>query len=232
MIADNVRILKERIEKKCAEIKRHPSELKIVAVSKFFDTSAIKEAFNAGITDFGENKAQELKSKYEILGDSVNWHFVGTLQKNKAKYVVKAASLIHSVDSASLAAEINKRAGQAGKIQNILIEYKTSYEQSKAGVSDRNELFKLVDFCSELENVRLKGLMTIAPFTDDSELIRNAFRELRELKNMLNENGFPLTELSMGMTGDFEIAIEEGATILRIGTAIFGQRVYSKDRKE
>ena len=193
---------------------------------------AIIEAKNCGLTDFGENRAQELTLKYEKLGDSVVWHMIGTLQKNKVKYAVNAAELIHSVDSIELVEEINKRAEKISKVQKILLEVKTSEEETKSGLETENEILSLVKRCSELKNIELKGLMTMAPLTEDANIIRKSFRDLRNLKDQINNKGYNLTELSMGMTSDFEIAIEEGATMIRIGSAIFGDRDYSKDWRQ
>lgn len=232
MIAENIRHLRERIAAKCADFKRNPQEIKLIAVSKFFGVDAIDEANRLGITDFGENKAQELRDKYEILGNKVTWHFIGTLQRNKVKYAVRAAEYIHSVDSAALADEINKEAKKQNKIQKILLEVKTSSEETKSGLSDEEEVLKLVKYCSNLPNVELVGLMTMAAFTDDEKIIRKSFADLRNLKDKINQNGFDLRELSMGMTNDYEIAIEEGATMLRIGSAIFGQRDTTKDWRQ
>jgi len=229
MIAENLQRLKDRIILQCESSSRNKNEVKLVAVSKYFGLNAIKEANNLGITDFGENKAQELRDKYQLIGDKVNWHFIGTLQKNKVKYVVKAATLIHSVDALSLADEINNQSEKLGKVQNILLEIKTSSEETKSGLEKEEQIVKLATHCNSLNYVTLKGLMTMVPFTNDERLIRNSFSELRKLKDKLNQQGFNLSELSMGMTNDFEIAIDEGATILRIGSAIFGSRDYSKD---
>ena len=232
MIAENVKHLKEKIAAKCVDFKRNPQDIKLVAVSKFFGLDAINEVNKLGITDFGENRAQELRDKYEILGDNVTWHFIGTLQKNKVKYAVKAASYIHSVDSATLANEINTQAQKLNKVQKILLEVKTSSEESKSGLTTESELLELVKHCSTLQNLELVGLMTMAAFTDDTEIIRKSFIELRNLRDKINQNGFDLRELSMGMTNDYEIAIEEGATMLRIGSAIFGQRDTTKDWRQ
>jgi len=232
MIAENVKHLKEKIAAKCADFKRNPQNIKLVAVSKFFGLDAINEVNKLGITDFGENRAQELRDKYEILGDNVTWHFIGTLQKNKVKYAVKAATYIHSVDSATLASEINTQAQKLNKVQKILLEVKTSSEDSKSGLTTESELLELVNHCSTLQNLELVGLMTMAAFTDDIEIIRKSFIELRNLRDKINQNGFDLRELSMGMTNDYEIAIEEGATMLRIGSAIFGQRDTTKDWRQ
>jgi len=224
MIAENITHLRERITAKCAEFRKNPKEFRLIAVSKFFGVDAINEANSLGITDFGENKAQELRDKYEILGEKVTWHFIGTLQRNKVKYAVKAASFIHSVDSLMLADEIDNQAKKLNKVQKILLEVKTSFENSKSGLNSNTEVLKLARHCSTLSNIKLIGLMTMAPFTDDERIIRQSFVDLRKLKDEINQNGFDLSELSMGMTNDYEIAIEEGATMLRIGSAIFGQR--------
>jgi pyridoxal phosphate enzyme (YggS family) len=232
MIAENLRLLRERIKKKCTDCNRDPDQIRLIAVSKFFGIDAINEANRLGVKDFGENKAQELRDKYEILGDKINWHFIGTLQKNKVKYAVKAASFIHSLDSIELAEEVNKQAQKLNKIQKILIEIKTSEEETKSGIKTEREIADLAQYCIEQKNLEMVGLMTMAPFTNDEKKIRKSFIELRKLKDRLNEQGFNIKELSMGMTSDFEIAIEEGATMLRIGSAIFGQRDYSANWRE
>ena len=229
MIAENLKHLKERIAAKCTECNRDPQEIRLIAVSKFFGVDAINEVNNLGVNDFGENKAQELRDKFEILADKVTWHFIGTLQRNKVKYAVKSASYIHSVDSLMLADEINNQAKKINKVQKILLEIKTSFEETKSGVMDDVEVLNLVRHCSTLTNTKLIGLMTMAPLTDDENIIRKSFIDLRKLKDRINQNGFDLKELSMGMTNDYEIAIEEGATMLRIGSAIFGQRDNIKD---
>ena len=232
MIAENIAVLRQKIEETCIRSGRNPAEVKLIAVSKYFGVDKIIEAKNCGLTDFGENRAQELTLKYEKLGNVVTWHFIGTLQKNKVKYAVNAAELIHSVDSLELVEEINKRAEKIGKIQKILLEVKTSEEESKSGLETENEILSLVKRCSELKNIELKGFMTMAPLTEDVNIIRKSFRDLRNLKDQINNIGYNLTELSMGMTSDFEIAIEEGATMIRVGSAIFGDRDYSKDWRQ
>lgn len=232
MIAENLAVLRQKIEETCNRSRRNTDEVKLIAVSKYFGVDSIVEAKNCGLTDFGENRAQELTLKFEKLGDSVVWHMIGKLQKNKVKYAVNAAELIHSVDSLELVEEINKRAEKIGKIQKILLEVKTSEEETKSGLETENEILSLVKRCSELKNLDLKGLMTMAPLTEDSNIIRKSFRDLRNLKDQINNKGYNLTELSMGMTSDFEIAIEEGATMIRIGSAIFGDRDYSKDWRQ
>jgi pyridoxal phosphate enzyme (YggS family) len=228
MIAENIKVLRERIERKCVESGRNSNEIKLIAVSKNFGLEEIRQAFLNNIKDFGENKAQELSAKSNELNIDVTWHFIGTLQRNKVRFAVKASEYIHSVDSLELISEINKRAAVLNKKQKILLQIKTSREETKAGLADESEIFDLVNFCGDYKNVDLIGLMTIAPFTENKALVRESFRYLRHLKERINQKGFSLKELSMGMTEDFELAIEEGATMLRIGSAIFGERVYSQ----
>ncbi|MGE5365474.1 MAG: YggS family pyridoxal phosphate-dependent enzyme [Bacteroidota bacterium] len=232
MIAENINILIDDIKETCLKCGRDPGEVRLIAVSKNTGLDLIRQARNAGLVMFGESRAQELSEKASLLGPDFQWHFIGHLQKNKAKFVVPVAEAIHSVDSEELASEINKHAVKAGKIQNVLIEVKTSGEETKQGIEGYEKLMDLARFTADCTNLKLCGLMTIAPFTDDVQLVRKSFSELAHLKNQLNGQGFGLTELSMGMTGDYRIAIEEGATMIRVGTAIFGQRDYSKSWKE
>ncbi len=229
MIAENLQILRNRIDQICSKVKRDSKGVKLIAVSKSFGIEEIKQAMQAGQTEFGENKAQELAAKFEVLGNQVIWHFIGHLQKNKVKYAVRTADYIHSVDSLSLAEEIQKQAERLGKKQKISIQIKTSEEETKSGVTEKEELKKIAVYCSQASNLDLIGLMTIAPLTEDKNLIRKSFSYLRKLKEELNSQGYKLHELSMGMTSDYEIAIEEGATMLRIGSAIFGERIYHKE---
>ena len=232
MIKENLHIVKEKIARAAEKSGRKADEITLVAVSKTEPIRLIEEAFSYGVTDFGENKAQEFRDKYEILGDKVNWHFIGHLQTNKVKYVVGKARLIHSVDSLKLAGAVNERAAKLGLVQNVLLELNTSGEESKFGIRSEDDLEKIAEFCVAAENLNLLGLMTMAPFTDKADVIRKSFANLREAKGRLENKGFRLPELSMGMTNDYEIAIEEGATIVRIGTAIFGERDYSKPWNE
>ncbi|MCJ7552776.1 MAG: YggS family pyridoxal phosphate-dependent enzyme [Ignavibacteriaceae bacterium] len=232
MIAENLARIRNNIAIRCDKLSRSPDEVRLIAVTKYFGVDTIEEAVSAGLTDFGENKAQELNLKFEKLANKVTWHFIGTLQKNKVKYAVKAAEFIHSVDSYELADEINLRAAKLNKVQKILLEVNTSSEESKSGLITEEDVLKLTEYCFKKENINLIGLMTMAPFTENEKTIRNCFSSLRVMKEILNKNGFNLTELSMGMTNDYEIAVEEGATMLRIGSAIFGERNYSKDWRE
>ena len=229
MITENLQILRNRIDQICSKVNRDPKNVKLIAVSKSFGVDEIKQAIQASQTEFGENKAQELVSKFDVLGNQVVWHFIGHLQKNKVKYAVRTADYIHSVDSLPLAEEIQKHAEKLGKTQKILIEVKTSEEETKSGVTEKEEIKKIVKYCLQVSNLNLIGLMTIAPFTEDKNLIRKSFSYLRKLKEELNSEGYNLKELSMGMTSDYEIAVEEGATMLRIGSAIFGERTYYKE---
>ncbi len=232
MIAENLKIVKERIERKCSEFKRDPSEIKLIAVSKNFGIEPMEEAYKLGLKDFGENRAQEMDIKFERLGDKITWHFIGNLQRNKVRFVVNSAEFIHSVDSLLLASEINKYAGKKNKVQKILLQIKTSDEETKSGLVNYSEIRDLALYCKDFPNIELIGLMTIAPFTKDEDLIRKSFSQLRKLRERLNTENLNLNELSMGMTSDYEIAVEEGATILRIGSGIFGERDYSKNWKE
>lgn len=206
---------------------RPPDDVKLVAVSKTKPVASIQQALDAGLVLFGENYIQESREKVNALAASpAQWHFIGHLQSNKAKYAVRLFDLIHSVDSEKLARELNKQAAKIGKIQPILLQVNISRETSKSGTS-KEEAVDLVTRISTLESLSLRGLMTMPPFFDNPEKARPYFRELRELREHirgLTIPGIAMEELSMGMTGDFEAAIEEGATLVRIGTAIFGGR--------
>jgi hypothetical protein len=226
MVHENLNILEERISEKCRNCGRDRSEITLVAVSKTQPISSIEQLFDIGIINFGENKAQEFKEKSSLITKKINWHFIGHLQTNKVKYVIESAKLIHSVDSIKLAEEIGKRARKINKIQEVLLEVNISGESSKMGIENFNSVLELAGYCEQADSLKLNGLMTMAPYTEDEKIIRECFAELRNLKDKLNSEGFELSDLSMGMTNDFEIAIEEGATILRIGSAIFGERNY------
>lgn len=203
-----------------------PAGVIIVAVTKGRSIAEIKEAIEAGITDIGENKVQEALLKYsELAGQPVKWHMVGHLQANKAKDAVKIFDLIQSVDSPHLAVEIDKQAGKINKIQDVLIEIKTSPEATKSGLKPE-EAAAVIKEIAKLKNINIKGLMTIAPIVDDPEKARPYFRMLRELKDRINQlmtNDQRLKTISMGMSDDFKIAIEEGATMVRLGRAIFSR---------
>jgi hypothetical protein len=198
-----------------------------VVVTKNVDPVRIKEAVDAGATILGENRVQEAKEKIEKLGTVVSWHLIGRLQANKAKYAVKLFDLIHSVDSPELAAEIDKQAAKIGKVQNVLVEVNIAGEASKAGMAVKNAP-ALVREIARHSNITIQGLMTIPPFSEKPDDSRPYFCVLRELAETMAGENIPnaaMKELSMGMSGDFEVAIEEGATMVRVGTSIFGERV-------
>ncbi|MCP5061590.1 MAG: YggS family pyridoxal phosphate-dependent enzyme [Ignavibacteriae bacterium] len=227
MIEKNLENITQKINAKCNEIGRNLNEITLVAVSKLKPFTAIEEALEVGIRDFGENRTPEFKQKAEALSKEINWHFIGHIQTKKTKDIVPFASLIHSVDTLKLAKEINKRAENISKVQHVLIEMKTSEEESKLGIESFEDTIEILDFCKSEKYILVDGLMTMAPFTNDENVIRKSFRKLKSIFDTLNNQGYNLKHLSMGMTNDYEIAIEEGATILRVGTAIFGERNYS-----
>jgi PLP dependent protein len=222
----------KRIRYSAINCGRNPESVSLVAVTKTVSARRIKAAIEAGATIFGENYVQEARDKiHELSACQVSWHFIGTLQSNKAKYVVKLFDLIHSVDSVKLVMEIDKQAGKIGKIQDILIQVNVAGEIQKAGIPP-GQVLEMLKTASRLENIAVKGLMTMPPYFNDPERVRPFFKQLRELRISLQKElsvlsyaaHIKLDELSMGMTGDFEAAIHEGATLVRIGTAIFGER--------
>ncbi len=206
---------------------RDPSEVRLVAVSKTVPPEKIQRAVDAGLRIFGENYIQEATAKIDTIADPrLYWHFIGHLQSNKAKVAVQYFDLIHSVDSVKLAVAISKQAKKRSKVQHILVQINISEESTKSGIS-ADEALRMVKDISTLENVSVRGLMTMPPFFDQPEKARPYFRQLREIRDQIAGAGVPgvdMRELSMGMTGDFEVAIQEGATLVRIGTAIFGGR--------
>lgn len=219
--------IRERIRKAAISAGRNPQDIRIVAVSKTVPVARVRTAILDGTSILGENYIQEARDKISTLSNlPASWHFIGRLQSNKAKYAVRLFDLIHSVDSLKLAAELSKQAGKIAKTQEILIQVNVSKEQTKAGVSVE-EALPLVRDISRLKHLRVKGLMTMPPFFDDPERARPYFKALRELFKTIADHkisGVEMTELSMGMSGDFEAAVAEGATLVRIGTAIFGSR--------
>ncbi len=206
---------------------RDPKSIRLVGVSKTVPPDRVKEAIDAGVTIVGENYVQEAREKFNALAAyDVSWHFIGHLQSNKAKYVVRLFDLIHSIDSFKLARELNKQAHKINKIQNILIQVNIAQESAKSG-AEAEAVFELINGISALNNLRVRGLMTLPPFFNAPEKVRPYFSALRDLRNQLQKHKWQnvdMQELSMGMTGDFQVAIEEGATLVRIGTAIFGKR--------
>lgn len=232
MITKNIQIVTESIGGICNTCERKIDELTIIAVSKTKPVSDIETAYEAGIRNFGENKAQDLRDKNTMIDLDINWHFIGRLQRNKVKYVVNAAEYIHSLDSFELAMEINNKAIEYNKVQKVLVEVNTSGERTKFGLQDFESLYRLIEKCDVLTNIEVKGLMTMAPYTDNEVIVRKSFRLLREMKEKLIKSRSNISELSMGMTNDYKIAIEEGSTMLRIGTAIFSERDTSNNWRE
>lgn len=224
MVSDNLKSVTLSIAKSCEKSGRKPEDVKLVCVTKEAALSDIEEILASGVRDIGENRVQEALLKYNTIGDKAAWHLIGHLQTNKARDAVKIFSLIHSVDSVRLAKEIDKEAKKIGKIQNILAEVNISGEASKFGMKPE----ELKPFFKEIAlypNINILGLMTVAPEAEDPEKVRPYFRGLRELLNELNSMlNTKYSILSMGMSNDFEIAIEEGATIVRVGRAIFGSK--------
>jgi len=220
-IARNLEEVRKRIAEAAASVGRSAADVTLIAVTKTRSPEEIAEAVATGLRVFGENRVQEAKSKYRLLPDDLTWHMIGHLQRNKAKDAVAIFDCIHSLDSLRIADEVEKRCAPIGKIMDVLLEVNVSGEEAKFGLKP-DEVEETVRHVATLPHLRLKGLMTMAPFVDDPETVRPVFRGLRELKDRINETGLcDLTELSMGMTQDYEIAIQEGATIVRIGSAIF-----------
>ena len=226
MVKENLLIVENRIKEACKRCGRDRSEVTLIAVSKTKPADMIQEAYQWGIRDFGENKVQEICDKYELLPDDIRWHMIGHLQRNKVKQVIDKAVLIHSVDSVRLAEQIEEEAAKKGICVDILLEVNVADEESKFGFR-LEETEQAIRDISVFPHISIKGLMTIAPFVENSEQNRPVFKELNQFyvdmqrKNIDNVN---MNMLSMGMTGDYEVAIEEGATLVRVGTGIFGTR--------
>lgn len=227
MIRNTIETIRQRIDAACVNAGRNPHDVTLLAVSKTFSVAAVAEAVDAGLHDVGENYVQELLEKRVALVEKdIRWHFIGHLQSNKVKNIAGWIHLIHAVDNVGLAREIDRRVVQANRVLDILIEVNTTGEQSKFGIKPEATV-EFVKSLSEFQHIRIAGLMTIGPFLPDPEGSRLMFRTLRLLKDeiaQLNQPNVEMKHLSMGMTGDFEVAIDEGATIVRIGTAIFGKR--------
>ncbi len=229
MLKDNLFDVEQRIQAACDRAGRDRSEVTLIAVSKTKPESDLQEIYDQGIRDFGENKVQELCRKIENMPKDIKWHMIGHLQRNKVKYIVDQVELIHSVDSFRLAEEINIQAKKKEIVVPILVEVNIAQEESKFGVS-KEDAIELVKQIAALDGVQIKGLMTIAPYVVDSEENRGYFRKIKDLSvDIENENidNVCMDIISMGMTGDFEVAIEEGSTMVRVGTGIFGERDYS-----
>jgi pyridoxal phosphate enzyme (YggS family) len=219
--------VRERIRQAAESCGRDADSIRLVAVSKTIAADTVREAIEAGVTILGENYVQEARDKFKALVQyPVSWHFIGHLQSNKAKYAVRLFDLIHSVDSLKLARELDKQAAKVDKVQQILVQVNISGEDTKSGIS-ADEAPGLITEIAQLKNIAVKGLMTMPPYFYQPEKVRPFFAALRELRDRIKVQSPPnvtLDDLSMGMTGDFEVAIKEGATLVRIGTAIFGER--------
>ena len=229
-LQSNLQSVEERVQAACRRAGRAREEVCLIAVSKTKPVPMLEEIYGEGVRDFGENKVQEIMHKKPELPDDIRWHMIGHLQTNKVRQVIDKACMIHSVDSLKLAREIEKEAAKHDLVMPVLIEVNVAEEESKFGTT-AEEVAGLVREIAELPHVSVRGLMTIAPFVEDPEENRSVFRRLKELSVDIaakNINNVSMCELSMGMTGDFEVAIEEGATCIRVGTAIFGARDYSR----
>ena len=227
-IKQNIQIVEEKITAAAERAGRKREDVLLLAVSKTKPVEVIQEAVACGLTSLGENKVQEIMEKYEPMGDGVHWHLIGHLQTNKVKYIIDKVDMIHSVESLRLSEEINKRAAAKSLVMDVLVEVNMAEEESKFGIQpERVEEF--LRQIAPLPHIRVRGLMTVAPFVENPEENRVYFRKMRELLVDMNQkkiDNINMDVLSMGMTGDYEVAIEEGATIVRVGTGIFGERYY------
>lgn len=229
MLKENLADVERRVQEACNRSGRNRSEVTLIAVSKTKPVEMIEEVLETGTLDFGENKPQELKEKYEVLPKNIRWHMIGHLQRNKIKYIIDKACMIHSVDSERLAEAIHEEAAKRGIVMPVLVEVNIAEEESKFGLKE-DEVLPFIEKISKLEHIHVEGLMTIAPFVENAEDNRKYFRKLRKLSvdiNSKNIDNVSMCSLSMGMTGDYEVAIEEGATMVRVGTGIFGNRNYN-----
>ena len=229
-IESNIKKIKDEITSICNDCGRNPEDINLMAVTKTVDVDAVLEAIEAGITDVGENKPQELARKYEVIGDKVNWHLIGTLQTNKVKYIIDKVTMIHSLDREALCEEIQKRAEKIDRVIDCLVQVNISKEESKHGLEEEEVIDFIKEVSSNYKNIHIKGLMTMAPFIDDEQKIRQVFKDLKDLSlevKKLNLSHVDMDTLSMGMSHDYHIAIKNGATIVRVGTAIFGPRNYN-----
>lgn len=230
-IKGNIESIEHKIDNACKDSSRNKEEVTLIAVTKTVDVDAVNEAIEAGITDVGENKPQELARKFEVIGDKVKWHLIGSLQTNKVKYIIDKVYMIHSIDRLSLCDEIQKRAEKIDRIINCLVQVNISKEESKHGIHEDEAIEFIKNISKNYPNIRIQGLMTMAPNTEDEELISSVFKKLKELSIKIkneNINNVSMEKLSMGMSNDFELAVQEGATYVRVGTSIFGQRKYNK----
>lgn len=230
MIAENIKNVNDCIKEACDRVGRNADDVTLITVSKTKPIELLQEAYEAGSRDFGENKVQEMMDKIPLLPSDIRWHMIGHLQRNKVKYIVDKVFLIHSVDSLRLAEEISKEAVKKQVEVNILVEVNVALEESKFGTTT-SEALSLVEAISALPGIHIQGLMTIAPYVENEEENRIVFQKLKQLSVDIaakNIDNISMNILSMGMTGDYRVAVEEGATYVRVGTGIFGERDYSK----
>lgn len=228
MITENLEQVRKNIQDACRSVGRDPEEVTLIAVSKTKPVELLQEAYQAGTRDFGENKVQEIMDKYPQLPSDIRWHMIGHLQRNKVKYIVDKAAMIHSVDSLRLAQTIEQEAAKHDVQVPILLEVNVAEEDSKFGLK-MDEVLPLIEAIAEFPHIRVCGLMTIAPYVENAEENRMFFRQLKKLSVDIaakNINNVSMSVLSMGMTGDYQVAVQEGATMVRVGTGIFGERNY------
>ena len=229
-IRENLESIKFNIKESANNAKRSSEDITLIAVTKTVDVDKILEAIEYGVTDVGENKPQELARKYDIIGDKVKWHLIGSLQTNKVKYIIDKVHMIHSLDRESLCEEIQKRAEKIDRIIDCLVQVNISKEDSKHGLYEEDVIDFITNISNKYTNIRIKGLMTMAPFVDDEEVIESVFKGLKDLSLEVESLGLEnvyMNTLSIGMIHDYHIAIKNGATIVRVGTAIFGPRNYN-----
>ncbi|NLC42813.1 MAG: YggS family pyridoxal phosphate-dependent enzyme [Clostridiales bacterium] len=224
-ISENLAMLRQQIENASLASGRNPDDVTLIGVSKTIDSARINQSLAYGLKDFGENRVQELLDKYDQV-ENVRWHMIGQLQRNKVKYIVNKVSMIHSLDRLSLAREINRQADKINRVVPVLVQVNPANEESKSGLP-YDEVIPFIETIYNLKNIKVMGLMLIAPMVEDNETIRPYFTMMKQLFDGIKQDNYPHIEmkhLSMGMSNDFETAIEEGSTMVRIGTAIFGKR--------
>lgn len=228
MITENLEQVRKNIDEACRMAGRDPKEVTLIAVSKTKPVSMLKEAYDAGARCFGENKVQEIMDKHPQLHEDIQWHMIGHLQRNKVKYIVDKVSMIHSVDSLRLAQTIEQEAAKHNVCVPVLLEVNVAQEESKFGLK-MDEVLPLIETIADFPHIKVQGLMTIAPYVENAEDNRDFFRQLKKLSvdiEAKNINNVSMSVLSMGMTGDYQVAVQEGATMVRVGTGIFGERNY------
>lgn len=234
MITENLEQVRKNIDEACRMAGRDPKEVTLIAVSKTKPVSMLKEAYDAGARCFGENKVQEIMDKHPQLPEDIQWHMIGHLQRNKVKYIVDKVSMIHSVDSLRLAQTIEQEAAKHNVCVPVLLEVNVAQEESKFGLK-MDEVLPLIETIADFPHIKVQGLMTIAPYVENAEDNRDFFRQLKKLSvdiEAKNINNVSMSVLSMGMTGDYQVAVQEGATMVRVGTGIFGERNYVRERNK